>query len=189
VTADGSFATSDGKLDWVVPDEEITKGGAQNLKATDTILLGRKTYDMFEGFWPNAVADSGAASPHGGGQLSADQRAMGIWINDATKLVFSRTRKDVQWKNSRLVRELDPRQIEAMKREPGKDIMIFGSGSIVSQLTEHGLIDEYQFVVSPTLLGGGRSLICGVSKRVKLKLLEAKEYPSGSVVLRYVPAT
>ena len=110
---------------------------------------------------------------------------MAVWINEATKVVFSRTRKDVTWRNSRLLHEFDPRQIEAMKTQPGKDIMIFGSGSIVSQLTQHGLIDEYQFVVSPIVLGSGRPLLSGVSKSSRLDLLEAKKYQSGNVMLRY----
>jgi dihydrofolate reductase len=110
---------------------------------------------------------------------------MAAWINEATKLVFSRTLKDVKWRNSRLVHEFDPREIEALKRQPGKNIIVFGSGSIVSQLTEHGLIDEYQFVVTPIILGGGRQLLNGVSKSLKLDLLEAKGHQSGNVVLRY----
>jgi dihydrofolate reductase len=100
-------------------------------------------------------------------------------------LVFSRTRRDVTWRNSRLLHEFDPREIEALKRQPGKDMMIFGSGSIVSQLTQHGLIDEYHFVVSPILLGSGRPLLSGVSKSSRLDLVEAKKYSSGNVVLRY----
>ena len=93
--------------------------------------------------------------------------------------------KDVTWRNSRLLRELDPRAIETMKRQPGKDLIIFGSGSIVSQLTQYGLIDEYQFVVCPILLGSGQPLLSGVSKRLRLDLLEAKPLPSGDVMLRY----
>ena len=72
---------------------------------------------------------------------------MAIALNEKTKLVFSRTLKEVTWNNARLLRELDPRAIETMKQQPGKDMIIFGSGSIVSQLTQHRLIDEYQFVV------------------------------------------
>ena len=186
VTADGYFAGSDGNLNWVVPDEELDRGAADRLDDTGTILFGRRTYEMFEGFWPHAVDDSATAQdPHGGGRLSREQRAMGIWINEANKIVFSRTRTEVTWKNSRLLHQLDPREIEAMKGEPGRDIMIFGSGSIVSQLTQHGLIDEYQFVVSPILLGSGRSPISGVPKSLRLELLEAKKYPSGNVMLRY----
>ena len=99
-------------------------------------------------------------------------------------MVFSRSLQDVTWRNSHLRRELDPREIEAMKREPGKDMIVFGSGSIVSQLTEHGLIDEYQLVVSPIVLGGGRPLFSGVQKTSRLELLEAKAYPSGNVLPR-----
>ncbi len=90
------------------------------------------------------------------------------------------------WKNSRVLHELDPRDIETMKMQPGKDMIIFGSGSIVSQLTQHGLIDEYQFVFCPILLGNGRSLLSGVSKKSRLDLLEAKHYQSGDIMLRYV---
>lgn len=110
---------------------------------------------------------------------------MAIYLSQATKLVFSRTRKEVTWANSRILPTLDTREIEAMKRQPGQDMMIFGSGSVVSQLTEAGLIDEYRFVVSPLLLGDGRSLLGGVSKRPRLDLLEARAYPSGNVMLRY----
>ena len=72
-----------------------------------------------------------------------------------------------------------------MKKRPGKDMMIFGSGSLVSQLTQHRLIDEYQFVVCPVLLGSGRLLLSGVSRSLRLDLLEATKYQSGDVLLRY----
>ena len=99
--------------------------------------------------------------------------------------MFSRTRAEVTWSNSSIVRELDPSAIEKMKRQPGSDILIFGSGSIASQLTRHGLIDEYQFVVNALLLGNGRSYLTGVPTSLRLKLLEAKPFPSGNVMLRY----
>lgn len=105
-----------------------------------------------------------------------------------TKLVFSRTLKDVTWQNSRVVRELDLRQIEAMKKQPGKDMIVFGSGSIVSQLTQNGLIDEYRFAVCPIFIGSGQHLLKGVSKRVRLELLEVKPLRSGDVMLRYARA-
>jgi dihydrofolate reductase len=110
-------------------------------------------------------------------------------LNEATKLVFSRTLKEVTWTNSELRGELDAHDIEALKEQPGKDIMVFGSGSLVSQLTEHGLIDEYQFVVMPVLIGGGMNLLTGLSKSLRLDLLEARTYPSGKITLRYARAT
>ena len=81
-----------------------------------------------------------------------------------TKLVFSTTLKEATWKNSRLQRETSIRAPSpTMKRQPGKDMIIFGSGSIVTQLTRHGLIDEYQLVVNPVLLGSGQPLLAGLS--------------------------
>jgi dihydrofolate reductase len=186
VSADGYFAAPDGNLDWVVPEEQLDKAGADSLSDSDTILFGRRTYEMFESFWPHALDDTAtAADPHSAGRRSPEIRAMAVWINNATKLVVSKSRKEVTWKNSRLLRDVDPREIDDIKRQPGKTIMIFGSGSIVSQLTQHDLIDEYHFIVGPILLGGGQSLLTGVSKRSSLNLLEAKQYPSGNVALRY----
>jgi dihydrofolate reductase len=190
VTADGYFAGADGNLDWVVPEDELDKMAAESLPAADTILFGRRTYELFEGFWPHAVDDSATApDPHAAGRRSGDIRAIATWINETTKVVFSRTRKDVTWRNSRLLHELDAREIEAMKRQPGRDMIVFGSGSIVAQLTRHGLIDEYHFIVVPILLGSGRLLLNDVPKSVRLDLLEAKPYASGNVMLRYAPRT
>jgi dihydrofolate reductase len=190
VTADGYFAAADGGLQWAVSDDEIAKAGMDRGAASDTILFGRRTYQMFEGFWRHALDDSTTApDPHAEGRRSPMLRAMAEWINAATKLVFSRTLKEVTWANARLVGEFDPREIAALKEQAGQNMMIFGSGSIVSQLTEHSLIDEYQFVVNPTLLGTGRQLFNGVSKPLGLKLLEAQAYHSGNVVLRYERAT
>jgi len=186
VTADGYFAGPDGNLSWVVPDEEIDKAAVQRMPTIDTILLGRRTYELFEAYWPHALNDSEtAADPHDSSRRSSTLRDMAVWINEANKLVFSRTLKKVGWKNTRIRPGIDPGAIEAMKREPGKDMIVFGSGSVVSELTRHGLIDEYQFVVNPVLLGQGKPLMEGMSNGAKLKLRESRQYPSGNVVLRY----
>jgi dihydrofolate reductase len=189
VTADGYFAAPDGNLNWVVPDDTLDSAGVEAIPSVDTILFGRRTYEMFARFWPPALDDSStAADPHAAGRRSPAIRAMAIWINEATKLVFSRTLKDVTWRNSRLLHELDSREIEAMKRQPGKNMIVFGSGSLVSQLTQHGLIDEFQFVVNPILLGSGQPLFSGGSRSSALDLLEVNKYQSGNVMLRYARA-
>jgi dihydrofolate reductase len=194
VTADGYFAGPDGNLDWVVPDEEFDREVAEAIDRSgtgpeaDTILFGRRTYEQFETFWPHALDSPTVSKPHCAGGVSPAMRAMAVMLNEATKLVFSRTLNEVTWRNSHLRRELDPHEIEALKEQPGKDIRVFGSGSLVSQLTQHGLIDEYQFVVMPVLIGGGLNLLTGLSKSLRVDLLEAKEYPSGKIMLRYAPA-
>jgi dihydrofolate reductase len=186
VAADGSFATADGRLDWVVQEPAIDRSAVDGMPGGDTILFGRRTYEMFESYWPHALDDSTAA-PHGRG--TAENHAMAVWINNATKLVFSRTRKGVTWEHSRLLGEFDPAVVSALKRQPGKDILLFGSGTIVSLLAQHGLIDEYQFVVSPLFLAGGRPVIGGLPQHAPLRLLEATAYPSGVVSLRYAPGS
>jgi dihydrofolate reductase len=192
VSADGYFAAPDGDLSWAVPDEELDRGVAERTAAeprgAGTMLLGRRTYDMFEAFWPHVLDERpDAPDPHAAGRRSPEMRAMAVWINEATKLVVSRSRPEVTWKNSRLLRDIDPAEIEALKREPGSDIMVFGSGTVVSRLTELGLVDEYQLIVGPVLLGGGRPLIDGVGRRVGLELLEATPSKAGNVKLRYAP--
>jgi dihydrofolate reductase len=190
VSVDGYFATPDGDLNWTTPDPDIqaTAAGPVDPQSNFTILFGRKTYDQFESFWPNVVTDSATApDPHHDVPESPEFRAIAEKINNATKIVFSKNRKDVTWKNSRLVRDIDPKEIKRLKEQPGEDMMIFGSGSVASQLTEHALIDEYQFVVNPIILGAGQLLIRD-SSQLKLKLIEAKGLKSGNVMLRYEPA-
>jgi len=188
VSADGYYAASDGNLNWAVPEPELDKGAAGSLDGADTMLFGRRTYDMFESFWPKALGDEATApDPHAAGRRNTEMRALAQWINDAAKVVYSRTRPAVSWKNSRLVHEFDPREVAAMKAQPGRNIMVFGSGSIVSLLTEHDLVDEYQLIVNPVLLGGGQALVRGVSAPHRVELIEATTYPSGNVKLRYRP--
>jgi len=188
VTADGYFTSPDGKLDWVVPEPQIDKEAGEGMSGQGAILFGRRTYEMFQAFWPHALEDPGTApDPHMPGRRSPEIRAMAVWINEAAKIVFSKTLEDVTWKNTRLLHAFDPHEVEAMKKQPGPDMLVFGSGSIASLLTEHGLIDEYRFIVGPVLLGSGRTLISGVPRSSRLDLLEAKTYPSGNVMLRYAP--
>ena len=188
ISADGYFSAADGALDWAVPDADLDRGAAGKLGDSDTMLFGRRTYDMFESFWPHVLKDPATApDPHNPGRHTPEMRSLAEWINAAKKIVFSTTRGEVSWTNSGLRRDIVPREIEALKAQPGKTIMLFGSGSVVSRLSELGLIDEYQLVVCPVLLGGGRSLVSGMAGRVSLELLEARPFPSGNVMLRFAP--
>ncbi|MFI5421274.1 MAG: dihydrofolate reductase family protein [Nitrososphaerales archaeon] len=179
VTPEGYFAGPDGDYQsLIVPDQEVDRDGAKGIPGTDTVILGRRTYKIFDAFWPHALENP---------NLPPEARAFAIGLNDMTKLVFSTTLKEVTWKNSRLLRKFDPDEIQSMKMAPGKNMIVLGSGSIVSQLAQHRLIDEYQFVISPVLIGSGQPLLRGLSSSVALELKEAKAYPSGNVMLRYAP--
>jgi dihydrofolate reductase len=108
-------------------------------------------------------------------------------LNAMRKLVFSRTLENVEWNNSTLVNEVVPEDIEKLKQEPGRDMVIYGSASLVRTLTNLGLIDEYQILVHPVILGSGKPLFQDIKDQVKLKLVQTKTYPSGVVVLYYQP--
>ena len=102
--------------------------------------------------------------PHRPGARSREHRTIALALNELPKLVFSRTLADVTWRNARLVRELDPAAIATLKQQPGKDMIVFGSGSIVTQLTEAGLIDEYQLGVCP--VSSARAARCSPASRL-----------------------
>jgi len=189
VTADGYFAAPDGNLDWVIPDPEVDKLGATGTGEFDTVVLGRKTYEMFASFWPHIDEKSDTApNPHDKRKVSKEMKEMGKMLNEATKLVFSSTLKNPTWQNTRVIARFDPVDFASLKQEPGKDMIMFGSGSVVSQMTENGLIDEYHLIVSPVILGAGKKMIDNVSKKVKLELLEQKTFPTGTQLLKYARA-
>ncbi len=186
ITPEGYFSAPDGNLNWAVPDDELDGAAAEKLQGTGTILFGRRTYEMFEGFWPKVLNQPGTApDPHTPGRRSEALHAMAMWIEAAHKIVFSKTRNQTAWNNSELRSKLDAREIQALKEQAGRDMIVFGSGSLVSELSDLRLIDEYQFVVSPLLLGQGRPLFGERSQRLGLELVEAKATRAGNVLLRY----
>jgi dihydrofolate reductase len=188
VSADGHFAGPDGNLDWVVQDDAVPRSIMEGARV-DGMIFGRRTYEMFEQFWPKALDDAQTApDPHAPGRRSKEVRQMAVFINEKEKLVFSRGRSAFGWQNTRHLPALDRKVVEGLKAEAGGDLIVFGSGSVVAQLTELGLVDEYQLVVSPVLLGDGRSLVTGLGRKIDLKTIEAKAFPSGSVLLRFAPA-
>ena len=188
VSADGFFAAEDGKLDWVVSDEELTQFNLANMVNADAILFGRRTYEMFESFWPEAIRDPrGAEDPHHGGYRSQATRRVGEWIDGATKIVFSRSRAAATWRGSFVFGEFDAARVDALKREPGKNMLLLGSGEVTRLMTRHRLIDEYQFGVVPVVLGRGRKLLDDVRVPLTMSLLESRAFPTGTVLLRYAP--
>jgi dihydrofolate reductase len=188
VSADGFFATEEGKLDWVVPDEELTQFNLRNMAEADAILFGRRTYDMFEAFWPEAIKDPrGAEDPHRGGNRSEATRRVGEWIDGATKIVFSRSRAAVTWRGSLVIGEFDAARVDALKRETGKNMLLLGSGEVTRLMTRHHLIDEFRFGVVPVVLGRGRKLFDDLRVPFAMSLLESRAFPTGTVLLRYAP--
>ena len=108
-------------------------------------------------------------------------------MNKTPKIVFSNTLKIAEWNNTMLVFGSAEEEVKKLKEQPGKDMVIFGSGELVTSLAEAGLIDEYRVIVNPIVLGKGRSLFGGLKERLKLKLISSRVFKSGNVLLTYQP--
>ena len=174
VSLDGFFAGPNGEIDWFIQDPEVDKA-AHELMQPDTLLMGRVTYQLFESYWPHVATDPAAPK---------EARTLANELNQMTKVVFSTTLKEVTWENSILVKGDITKEVKKLKQGEGPDIAIFGSGTIVQQLADEGLLDEYLIVVTPVVLGTGKPLFKGV-KKFTLELLEARDFKSGNVLLHY----
>ncbi len=155
---------------WTMPywSDEIGKFKFDELFGSDTLLLGRVTYQGFADAWPSRTDEQGFA-----------QR-----MNGLPKYVVSTTLDEVEWNNSRLIKGDVAKEVSKLKQQPGRDILIAGSGELVHELMKHDLIDEYRLLVYPVVLGSGKRLFAEGTK-ANLKLLEARTFASGVVLLRY----
>jgi dihydrofolate reductase len=180
VSLDGFIAGPGGEMDWVGENYDQAMGRYETdlIAAADTLLLGRVTYQSFAGSWPH-VPDNPDASE--------GEKGYARLLNAMRKIVFSRTLEQAEWNNSLLRKALVPAEIEQLKSEPGRAILVYGSASLVQALTDYGLVDEYQVLVHPLILGGGKALFQGVKGCTKLRLVDSKTHPSGVVVLCYRP--
>ena len=180
VTVDGFFAGPHGEIEWfkVNHDPEFDEFSRDQSKTGDALILGRTTYEMMESYWPTPEA------------IKSNPAMAGV-MKDIQKIVFSRTLRAVDersnWRNVRLLHEIKSEEILKLKEQKGRDIAILGSGSIVQQLTNLGLIDEYNLVVHPVVLGAGKSLFAGVETK-NLRLIKTRAFKNGIVLLCYHPA-
>ena len=160
----------------IFPDEELHRHAAENIARADALLFGRVTYEMMEAaFRP----------PAGTGARPDWMEPFARTIDAAKKYVVSRTMDRVDW-NAELVRGDLGRAVQQLKRESGNGLLV-GGVKLPLALAELGLIDEYEFLVQPGLVGHGPTLFAGLSKRVDLKLVSRLEFPSGVVAMRYEP--
>ena len=172
MTLDGFFeGTKSWDIDWheYVWGDELEQLSIDQLKSIGTLLFGRVTYEGMASYWISAAGE------------------VADFMNSIPKLVFSRTMQKADWNNSRLVKGNAVDEVVELKRQPGKDMYIFGSADLSSTFMQHGLIDEFRVCLNPLILGGGNSLFKSNPKRLKLKLLEARPLKSGCVILRYQP--
>jgi dihydrofolate reductase len=177
VTLDGYFAGLNGDISWAHRDSQDAEWNAfvaGNASGGGLLLFGRITYELMASYWPTPYAIQ-------------NDPVVAERMNALPKVVFSRTLDQVSWSHTRLVKGGLAAEIRKMKNEPGEGMAILGSGSLVSQLAREGLIDEYQIVVNPVVLGTGRTLFGGVKEKLPLKLTKTRAFGNGNVLLCYEP--
>jgi dihydrofolate reductase len=173
VSLDGYFTDANNEMRWADnSDAEWRDFTAGNASGNGVLVFGRVTYDLMIQFWPTPAAM----------QMMPD---VSTGMNRSEKIVFSRTLDKATWNNTTVIRGDMATAVRKLKSEPGGGLVILGSGRIVAQLTEAGLIDEYQIAVVPVVLGAGRTMFDGVTTRPRLKRTFAKTFENGNIFLRY----
>ena len=175
VSLDGYFTDVNDDMSWARNhDPEWLAFVQENASGGGELVFGRITYELMASYWPTPMA------------IKNDPK-VAEGMNNLPKIVFSRTMDKASWNNTKLVKGDLPAEIRKMKNEPGKDLVIFGSGSIISQLAQERLIDEYQIVVVPVVLGKGRTMFDGIQAKLPLKLTKSRTFGNGNVLLCYEP--
>ena len=175
VSMDGYFTDMNGDMSWAHKNDAEWNAFVQgNASGGGVLLFGRITYELMAGFWPTPFAIE-------------NMPVVAERMNNLQKVVFSKTLDNVSWNNTKLVKDGPAAEIRKMKQEPGEGMAILGSGSIVSQLAQEGLIDEYEIVVNPVVLGKGRTMFDGIKEKLALKLTKTRTFGNGNVLLCYEP--
>jgi dihydrofolate reductase len=177
VSLDGCFVDGNGDMSWAhnrgADFDEFVKG---NASGGGELLFGRVTYELMAGYWPTPMAIK-------------NDPVVAEGMNTLPKVVFSRTMHKAAWQNTRLVKGDVVEEVRKMKKEPGRDMVIMGSGSIVAQLAQERMIDEYQMVMVPVVLGKGRTMFEGLRDKLPMKLIGSRTFGNGNVLLCYEPNT
>jgi len=178
VSLDGCYAGPNGEIDWfknTPSDPEFDAFNGEHAQSESTLLFGRTTYEMMQSYWPTEEARK-------------NDPEMARTMSDSPKIVFSKSLQRVDesphWQDVELARDIDADALAKAKEVDDRNFTILGSGSIVQQLTDLGLIDAYQLVVNPVVLGHGKRLFAGVDQAT-LALVENRAFKNGLVWLRY----
>jgi dihydrofolate reductase len=175
VSLDGFFVDRKGDMSWAHKnDTEWNAFVNENASGNGVLVFGRITYELMASYWPTPMA-------------LQNSPVVAKGMNDMPKIVFSRTLDNASWSNTKLVKGDLAAEMRKLKKQPGPDMVILGSGSIVSQLAQQNLIDEYQIALSPIVLGNGRTMFEGVKEKLNLKLTKSRTFGNGTVFACYQP--
>jgi dihydrofolate reductase len=176
MTINGYVGGVDGKNDWMTwnPDNEFTAFLSSLLDTSDTLLLGRKTADNIIKFWEDEAVNN-------------PTHPFAKKITDIPKVVFTKTLDKSKWNNTTLAKGNLAEEIAALKKQNGKDIIVFGGAGFVSSLIKEGLIDEYHLIINPTAMGSGMTIFNALEGVQKFTPTQSKLYPGGKTVLSFKP--
>jgi dihydrofolate reductase len=178
MSLDGYTSGPNEQLDWLAP--HVTPQAQAYFRKmrerADTILVGRVNYEGFLGYWPQVKDDPKA---------SRDDVELSRWLDEVNKVVFSRTPREVTWKNARLARGGAAEEVAALKRAPGRDIIIQNSTRLTQSLLAAGLVDELNIMIAPVVVGAGRALFAAAPGRIDLGPAELTRFDDGTFVVRY----
>ena len=169
--------TLDGYCDHTagIVTDEFMEHYNEQMRNTGALLYGRLTYQLMEEYWPLLVKNPGN---------NKAENDFAVLMDNVTKVVFSKTLQRVAWKNTVLAQGGLMQEVEKLKQQPGKDLFV-GSPSLIAQLMQLDLIDEYRLCIHPVVLGSGLVLFKGIKDRVTLRLIKTKTFSSGVVALYY----
>jgi dihydrofolate reductase len=175
VTLDGYFVDSKGDMSWAHKnDDEWNAFVSENASGSGMLVFGRITYELMASYWPTPMA-------------LQNSPVVAKGMNAMPKIVFSRTLDNASWSNTKLLKGDLATEVRKLKQEPGPAMVILGSGTIVSQLAQQNLIDEYQIALSPSVLGQGRTMFEGVKQKLNFKLTNSRAFRNGNIFLCYQP--
>lgn len=180
VTLDGYMSGPNCELDWHFEKwgPDLARAFGQQLADADTILLGRVTYSAMARYWPQKAYDY---------SFSREDIAFADMMNSYNKIVFTKTLTEPSWSNTRLVSGSLKTAIQKLKKQRGKDMIIYGSGKLIDSMVQLQLIDEYVLWIHPVILGRGKALFQLVSQKLPLQLIRTHHFQSGVVMLCYEP--
>jgi dihydrofolate reductase len=179
LTIDGFVCGPNGEMDWMVWewDEVLKRYTTELTNSVDTFLMGRATGEGMAVYWPTVGSNP---------ESSEEDKWMAERLNSFPKVVFSRTITHIHWNNARVANDIVA-EVKELKKEPGKDIMIYGGADIVSSFIRENLIDEYHLFVNPVAIGKGKPIFDKVNDNLKLNLEKTIVSTTGIVVHQYVP--
>ncbi|MDB5188068.1 MAG: bifunctional deaminase-reductase domain protein [Candidatus Kaiserbacteria bacterium] len=173
---DGYCGTKEGGLDWIPFTPALEKYAERLVQTVGSPMYGRVTYELMKSWWPTLLNDA-SASKH--------DKKHAEWIENVEKIVFSTTLGEQDWNNTRVISSNVEEEVKKLKMGEGKDLVIFGSPTLARSLMEMDLIDEFQFTISPVILGDGITFMRSITNRVNLELLNSESLDGGIEALHY----